>query len=89
MTHTITLIPGDGIGPEVSKAVKEILAATGVAIDWDEMPARAEIERRGMTFLQSGVLDSIRRNRIALKGPMTTAEAGGAPSINEIGRAHV
>ena len=82
MTHTITLIPGDGIGPEVSKAVKEILAATGVSIAWDEIPARAEIERRGMTFLQSGVLDSIRKNRVALKGPMTTAVAGGAPSIN-------
>jgi isocitrate dehydrogenase (NAD+) len=82
MTHTITLIPGDGIGPEVSNAVKEILAAAGVVIDWDEIPARAEIERRGMTFMQSGVLDSIRKNRVALKGPMMTAVAGGAPSIN-------
>jgi isocitrate dehydrogenase (NAD+) len=82
MTHTITLIPGDGIGPEVSKAVKEILAAAGVAIDWDEIPARAEIERRGMTFMQSGVLESIRKNHVALKGPMMTAVAGGAPSIN-------
>ena len=82
MAHTITLIPGDGIGPEVSKAVKEILAAAGVAIDWEEIPARAEIERRGMTFMQSGVLDSIRKNRVALKGPMMTAVAGGAPSIN-------
>jgi len=82
MTHEITLIPGDGIGPEVSKAVKEIVAASGVAIEWDEIPSRAEIERRGMTFMQSGVLDSIRKNRVALKGPMTTAVAGGAPSIN-------
>lgn len=82
MKHTITLIPGDGIGPEVSKAVEEILAAAGVDITWDEIPARAEIERRGMTFMQSGVLDSIRKNRVALKGPMTTAVAGGAPSIN-------
>jgi isocitrate dehydrogenase (NAD+) len=82
MTHTITLIPGDGIGPEVSKAVKEILAAAGVDIAWDEIPARAEIEWRGMTFMQSGVLDSIRKNRVALKGPMMTAVAGGAPSIN-------
>src|SRR5580693_7517809 len=54
MTHTITLIPGDGIGPEVSKAVKEILAGAGVAIDWDEIPARAEIERRGMTAVAGG-----------------------------------
>ena len=51
-------------------------------IIWDEIPARAEIERRGMTFMQSGVLDSIRKNRVALKGPMMTAVAGGAPSIN-------
>jgi isocitrate dehydrogenase (NAD+) len=82
MTHAITLIPGDGIGPEVSNAVKEILAAAGMDIAWDEIPARAEIERRGMTFMQSGVLDSIRKNRVALKGPMMTAVAGGAPSIN-------
>jgi isocitrate dehydrogenase (NAD+) len=82
MTHTITLIPGDGIGPEVSHAVKQILDAAGVAITWDEIPARAEIERRGGNFLQSGVLDSIRKNRVALKGPMATAVAGGAPSIN-------
>jgi isocitrate dehydrogenase (NAD+) len=82
MTYTITLIPGDGIGPEVSNAVKEILKAAGVDIAWDEIPARAEIERRGMTFMQSGVLDSIRKNRVALKGPMMTAVAGGAPSIN-------
>src|SRR5271165_6003383 len=82
MTHTITLIPGDGIGPEVSQAVKEILAASGVAINWEEIPARADIERRGMTFLQSGVVESIRKNRVALKGPMMTAVASGPPSIN-------
>src|SRR5271155_2596488 len=82
MAHTITLIPGDGIGPEVSQAVKEILAAAGVAINWEEIPARADIERRGMTFMQSGVLESIRKNRVALKGPLATASVGGPPSIN-------
>jgi isocitrate dehydrogenase (NAD+) len=82
MKHTITLIPGDGIGAEVSQAVKQILAAAGVEIEWEEMPARAELERRGVDFMRSGVLDSIRKNRIALKGPMTTVVAGGAPSIN-------
>src|SRR5271156_6981247 len=82
MAHTITLIPGDGIGPEVSQAVKEILAAAGVAINWEEIPARADIERRGTSFMQSGVLESIRKKRVALKGPMATAVAGGAPSIN-------
>ncbi|HWG57964.1 MAG TPA: isocitrate dehydrogenase (NAD(+)) [Candidatus Acidoferrales bacterium] len=82
MKHTVTLIPGDGIGPEVSKAVQEILAAAGAEIAWEEIPARAEFERRGVDFIQSGVIDSIRRNRIALKGPMATAVAGGPPSIN-------
>jgi len=82
MTHTITLIPGDGIGPEVSHAVKEILAAAKVDITWEETTARAELERRGIDFMQSGVVDSIRKNRVALKGPMATAVASGAPSIN-------
>jgi len=76
------LIPGDGIGPEVAAAVKDILAATGVQIDWEEIPARADFERRGLDFIQAGVLDSVRRNRVALKGPMATAIAGGPPSIN-------
>ena len=82
MRHTITLIPGDGIGPEVSHAVQEILAAAGVEILWDVIPARAEIERRGQDFMQSGVLESIRKNRVALKGPLATASVGGPPSIN-------
>jgi isocitrate dehydrogenase (NAD+) len=82
MKHTITLIPGDGIGPEVSSAVKEILAAAGVDIQWEETVARAELERRGIDFMQSGVIDSIRKNRVALKGPLATAVASGAPSIN-------
>ncbi len=82
MKKTVTLIPGDGIGPEVAAAVKEILAATGLQIDWEEIPARADFERRGLDFIQAGVLDSVRRNRAALKGPMATAIAGGPPSIN-------
>jgi isocitrate dehydrogenase (NAD+) len=82
MKHTITLIPGDGIGSEVSSAVKQILVVAGVEVAWEEIPARAEFERRGVSFLQSGVIESIRKNRVALKGPMATAVAGGAPSIN-------
>jgi isocitrate dehydrogenase (NAD+) len=62
--------------------VKQILRAAGVEIAWEEIPARAEFERRGVSFLQSGVIESIRKNGVALKGPMTTAIAGGAPSIN-------
>jgi isocitrate dehydrogenase (NAD+) len=82
MKHTITLIPGDGIGPEVSDAVKKVIAAAGVQITWEETAARGDIERRGEDWMKSGVLDSIRKNRVALKGPLTTAVAGGAPSIN-------
>jgi isocitrate dehydrogenase (NAD+) len=82
MKHTITLIPGDGIGPEVSHAVQQIIGAAGVDIVWEEIPARAEIERRGQDFMHSGVLESIRKNRVALKGPLATAVAGGPPSIN-------
>jgi isocitrate dehydrogenase (NAD+) len=82
MRHTITLIPGDGIGLEVSHAVQQIIGAAGVDIAWEEIPARAEIERRGQDFMHSGVLESIRKNRVALKGPLATAVAGGPPSIN-------
>lgn len=82
MKHTITLIPGDGIGPEVSFAVKEILAAAGVDIQWEEIAGRTELQRRGIDFMESGVIDSIRKNRVALKGPLATAVASGAPSIN-------
>jgi isocitrate dehydrogenase (NAD+) len=82
MKHTVTLIPGDGIGPEVSVAVKKIVAAAGAEIEWEEVPALAESERKSLNLAKSGVLDSIRRNRVALKGPLETAIAGGAPSIN-------
>lgn len=57
MRHAVTLIPGDGVGPEISRAVQQIIAASGVAIEWEEMPAREEVERRGDNFLHSGVLE--------------------------------
>ncbi|HXJ18163.1 MAG TPA: isocitrate dehydrogenase (NAD(+)) [Candidatus Polarisedimenticolia bacterium] len=82
MTHTITLIPGDGIGPEVSKAVQTIINAAGVSIDWQEMSARADPERRGSDATLTAVIESIRRNGVALKGPLATAVAAGPPSLN-------
>ena len=82
MNHTVTLIPGEGIGPEISSAVKHILEAAGAQITWDEIPSRAELDRQGVDFLRSGVVESARKNGVALKGPMATAIAGGAPSMN-------
>ncbi len=82
MTHTVTLIPGEGIGPEISAAVKSILGAAGAQITWDEIPSRADLEQHGVDFLHSGVIESARKNGVALKGPMATAIAGGAPSMN-------
>jgi isocitrate dehydrogenase (NAD+) len=82
MAHTITSIAGDGIGPEITAAVKRILATAGVAITWDEIPPRVEFEARGLEFLKSGVIESIQKNRVALKGPMMTEVAGGGRSVN-------
>ncbi|HEX3703367.1 MAG TPA: isocitrate/isopropylmalate dehydrogenase family protein [Vicinamibacterales bacterium] len=82
MTHTITLISGDGIGPEVTEAVIRILAASGVSIEWDRHLAGVlAFERTGHT-LPVELLESIRRNRVALKGPVTTPIAGGFTSVN-------
>ncbi|MCC7418440.1 MAG: isocitrate dehydrogenase (NAD(+)) [Acidobacteria bacterium] len=82
MTHAITLIPGDGIGPEVTAAVTRILRAAGVAVDWDEHPAGVTaLERTGQT-LPLELLESIRRNRVALKGPVATPVGGGFTSVN-------
>jgi isocitrate dehydrogenase (NAD+) len=82
MSHAITLIPGDGIGPEVTDAVTRILAASGVAIDWDRHDAGVlAVEKTGQT-LPASLLDSIRRNRVALKGPVTTPVGEGFTSVN-------
>lgn len=82
MTYAVTLIPGDGTGPEIMEATRRALAATGVPIDWDVQHAGAStIEREG-TPLPSRVLDSIKRNRVALKGPITTPVGRGFRSVN-------
>jgi isocitrate dehydrogenase (NAD+) len=82
MRHKITLIPGDGIGTEVSKAVQQIVQAAGVTIDWDEQSARGDIDRRGTDITKSPAVQSILQNRVALKGPLATAVATGPPSLN-------
>ena len=85
MRHKVTLLPGEGIGPEVSAAAKRILEAAGVQIDWEEIGARAENTDKATekgAFVNVAAVESVRRNHVALKGPMATAIAGGAPSVN-------
>ncbi|HUQ33950.1 MAG TPA: isocitrate dehydrogenase (NAD(+)) [Pyrinomonadaceae bacterium] len=82
MKHTITLIPGDGIGPEVSAAVVRIIEAAGVDISWETHYAGAQaLEKFGNT-LPDDLLESIKRNRLALKGPITTPVGKGFTSVN-------
>jgi isocitrate dehydrogenase (NAD+) len=85
MRHTVTLLPGEGIGPEVAAATKRVLEASGVQIDWEDLDARALNTDKSTVrgeVLNVAAIDSVRRNRVALKGPMATAIAGGAPSVN-------
>ncbi len=82
MSHKITLIPGDGIGPEITSAVVRIIEATGVAIEWDSYIAGAEALSRYGDPLPENVLESIRANKIALKGPLTTPVGKGFASVN-------
>jgi isocitrate dehydrogenase (NAD+) len=82
MAHTITLIPGDGIGPEVASAVVRIVEASGVEISWETKYAGAQaLEKFGST-LPEDLLDSIRKNKVALKGPITTPVGKGFTSVN-------
>ncbi|MGH7583069.1 MAG: isocitrate/isopropylmalate dehydrogenase family protein [Gemmatimonadales bacterium] len=82
MRYEITLIPGDGIGPEITDAALTVLAATGLSIDWDrQLGGMSAIAAHGDP-LPAATLDSIRRTRIALKGPLTTPIGGGFRSVN-------
>jgi len=82
MKYTITLIPGDGIGPEVSGAVVRILAAAGLDIEWERHDAGATAFARAGEALPPALLESVRRNKLALKGPIATPIAGGFASVN-------
>ena len=80
--YNVTLVPGDGIGLEVTKAMKRVVEATGVNIKWDEISAgEAEIERNGSPLPQE-VIDSIKKNKVAIKGPVTTPIGKGFRSVN-------
>jgi isocitrate dehydrogenase (NAD+) len=83
MAHRVTLIPGDGIGPELTEATRRVIEATGAEFDWDLQYAGADVmEEHGGNPLPEHVLDSIRDNGVALKGPITTPVGGGFRSVN-------
>jgi isocitrate dehydrogenase (NAD+) len=82
MTHRVTLIPGDGIGPEVVEATRRVLEATGVEFDWDVQDAGADVMDKYGTPLPEKVLESVRKNKVALKGPITTPVGSGFRSVN-------
>ena len=82
MTYRVTLIPGDGTGPELVEATRRVLEATGVAFDWDVQEAGADVMDKYGTPLPEAVLDSIRENKVGLKGPITTPVGTGFRSVN-------
>src|ERR671924_1024292 len=83
MAHRVTLIPGDGTGPELTEATRRVLEATGVEFDWDVQFAGADVmDEHGGNPLPDHVLDAIRESGVALKGPITTPIGGGFRSVN-------
>lgn len=81
-TYKVTLIPGDGIGAEISEATRRVVEATGVSIEWDVQEAGADIIEKYGTPLPENVLRSVRKNKVALKGPLTTPIGTGFRSVN-------
>jgi isocitrate dehydrogenase (NAD+) len=82
MTYRVTFIPGDGIGPEVAGAARRVIDATGVPIEWEEMEAGSDVMEKYGTPLPDQVIESVRRNKVALKGPITTPIGTGFRSVN-------
>jgi isocitrate dehydrogenase (NAD+) len=82
VAHRVTLIPGDGVGPELSEATRRVLEGTGVEFDWDVQDAGADVMDKYGTPLPEPVLESIRTNGVAIKGPITTPVGGGFRSVN-------
>ncbi|MEI6502884.1 MAG: isocitrate/isopropylmalate dehydrogenase family protein [Armatimonadota bacterium] len=80
--HKVTFIPGDGTGPEVAWAMRRCVDATGVAIDWEEQHAGVDVMEETGTPLPPAVLESVRRNKVAIKGPITTPVGKGFRSVN-------
>jgi isocitrate dehydrogenase (NAD+) len=82
MSHKVTLIPGDGIGPEVTDAVVRILEATGVKFEWETFAVGADAYEKTGEYIPKDLIASVERTRVGLKGPVTTPVGGGFPSIN-------
>ena len=82
MPHKVTLIPGDGIGPEVTRAAVRILEATGIKFEWESFEAGAEAYEKYREYIPKELTQSIERTHVALKGPVTTPVGGGFSSIN-------
>ncbi len=82
VSYPVTLIPGDGIGPEVAEATMRVVDATGVSIDWERVDLNAEVLAQGGNVFPQALLDSLERTRVGLKGPVTTPVGGGYSSLN-------
>src|ERR1700733_10297578 len=82
VSHSVTLIPGDGIGPEVAEAAMRAVNATGVSIDWQRADLNAAIIAKSGQALPPHVIESLERTHVGLKGPVTTPIAGGFTSVN-------
>ncbi len=82
MAQTVTLIPGDGIGPDLTDSVKEVIGALDVGIEWEVAEAGETVMEKEGTPLPESVLESIRRNKVAIKGPLTTPVGTGFRSVN-------
>src|SRR3954447_4302518 len=82
MAHRVTLIPGDGTGPELTEATRRVLEATGVAFDWDVKQAGVDVMETAGTPLPDDTLASVKENKVALKGPITTPIGTGFRSVN-------
>jgi len=82
MTYKVTLIPGDGIGPEVTKSTVRILEATGLKFEWESFQAGAEAYEKYHEYIPKELTESVERTHVALKGPVTTPVGGGFSSIN-------
>jgi len=88
MSHTVTLIPGDGIGPAITDATVRVLEAAGASIEWDRQEAGSASMEKGGDPLPRATLDAIERDRVVLKGPLTTPVGAGFRSINVALRKH-